>query len=78
MRNSKAKKKEIKEEKAVVTFGLGATLNAGDYESVKIHFSLSMECPLSEVQKTIKKVKSEVKKQMQIEISEAKGLLGER
>lgn len=75
MRKLKMKNNSIKEEKAVVTFGLGATLNAGDYESVKVNFSLSMECPISEVQKTIKKVKSEVKKQMQIEIGEVKGLL---
>lgn len=63
------------EEKAIVSFGLGATLNAGDFESVKVNFSLSMECPINEIQATIKKVKTEVKKQIKLEINEVKGIL---
>lgn len=90
MKKSKMKNNELKkdsqskkttkndicnEKKATVTFGLGATLNAGDYETVRVNFSLSLDCAIDEVQKTIKKVKSEVKKQMQLEINEIKGLL---
>lgn len=74
MKNLK-KENNIKENKAIVTFGLGATINAGDFESVKVNFSLSLECPSTEIQKTIKKVKAEVKKQMKLEISEIKGII---
>lgn len=75
MEKSKKKINSYEEEKAVVTFGLGATLNAGDFESVRINFSLSLECPKSKIQDTIKKVKSEVKKQMKMEIENAREML---
>lgn len=69
------KQREKSDLKAVVTYGLGATLNAGDFESVKVNFSLSYECPIDEVQKTIKKIKEEVKKQMKAEVAELKEII---
>lgn len=61
--------------KASVTYGLGATLNAGDYESVRVNFSMSLECPINEIDKTIKKVKQKVQAQMRQEIANLKELI---
>lgn len=73
--DNKTKKAQVEDKKAVVTYGLGVTLNAGNFESVKINFSLSLECYESELNKTIDTVKEKVQKQIKEEILKTKKLI---
>jgi hypothetical protein len=68
-------KKEIQEEVAVVSVSLGATINMGDYESLKVSVGLSYPCKANKTQvsKTTKEVYTLVKKEMAREIKELTG-----
>lgn len=56
------------DEPAFVNFGLGATINTGNYESVKVDVRITIPCLPKDINKIYKFLADDVKKKMKVEI----------
>ena len=70
----KQKSETLCNEPIYVHFELGGTINAGNYESLKVTFGLTVPTSPKEKDATIKQVKKEVIAQMEQEIKRLRGL----
>jgi len=51
-----------------VTYELGTTLNAGNYESLRVNFGMTIQTDKKNKAKAIKALKAEVTKEMEAEV----------
>lgn len=58
---------------AIVKYSLGATVNTGNYENLKVKVGLEEECDLKDVKKTYENVCKYVKKMLKENIKELRG-----
>lgn len=62
-------KKVNKDDEVIsVSYELGATINAGNYESLRVNFGMSIQTDKKNKVKAIKTLKDEVIKEMQAEV----------